>query len=265
MGKNKARDMRREALRSASMGQWSNARELTLIALDHLETITRAGGAAAADAETPVEAEASGPADSSAAGARDRAAGEGAGSDPAASPDASAASPARVKQCRSCPWRVGADPDSEIPNYSRALHEKLSSTIAEPGRFGAPGAVMACHYSAEGAEFPCAGWLAHQLGVGNNIALRLAVMAGRMPIPDVDGPQHQCFEHTLGLTTDAKQAIRQRLAEAEQRYEDARHCISCPHCKQRVHRSEWQTHLAAHDAERLEIEKRLDWAQDGEI
>ena len=60
-----------------------------------------------------------------------------------------------------------------------------------------PTVSMACHYSKPGEEFPCAGWLHHQIGPGNNIGLRLAVMTGAMPVPVVDGEQHQTFEETL--------------------------------------------------------------------
>ena len=106
--------------------------------------------------------------------------------------------PAPIKQCKSCPWRVGCDPEADIPNgYSRELHERLRSTIAEPGSLTGTLAAMACHYSPVGAEFPCAGWLHHQLGVGNNIALRIAVMTGRVPAPEVDGEQYGSFEETL--------------------------------------------------------------------
>jgi hypothetical protein len=56
---------------------------------------------------------------------------------------------------------------------------------------------MACHQSQEGSEAPCAGWIAHQIGPGNNLGLRLRVMTGGMPAPEVDGPQHESFEDTL--------------------------------------------------------------------
>lgn len=106
---------------------------------------------------------------------------------------------AEVVQCRTCPWRVACDPVADIPNgYSVELHEGLRATIAVPGalNLGAT-TVMACHYSKVGEEFPCAGWLHHQLGVGNNIALRIEVMCGRMSMPRVDGEQHATFEDTL--------------------------------------------------------------------
>jgi hypothetical protein len=56
---------------------------------------------------------------------------------------------------------------------------------------------MACHYSKPGEEFACAGWLANQLGSGNNIGVRLAVAQGHLPVPEIDGEQHERFEDTL--------------------------------------------------------------------
>jgi hypothetical protein len=90
---------------------------------------------------------------------------------------------------------------TDIPNYVPGLHHKLDNTIAEPGSLCGLGAktmrVMACHYSKPGEEFPCAGWLHNQLGPGNNIAVRLRVMTGGMPVPVVDGEQYETFEETL--------------------------------------------------------------------
>lgn len=103
------------------------------------------------------------------------------------------------KQCKTCPWRVGADPHA-IPNgYCETKHRNLESTIRSGVEsIGGPLRVMACHYSPVGKERPCVGWLANQLGPGNNIGLRLAVMSGRI---DGDytlrGEQHERFEDTL--------------------------------------------------------------------
>lgn len=112
-----------------------------------------------------------------------------------------------VTQCRSCPWRVDCDPATDIPNgYSVDLHEDLAGTIAKPGSLcslSGPQRVMACHYSKPGEEFPCAGWLHHQLGVGNNIGLRLQVIHGTMPVPEVEGDQHQTFEDTLPMSAQS--------------------------------------------------------------
>lgn len=104
-----------------------------------------------------------------------------------------------VKQCKSCPWKVGCVPERDIPNgYTREAHKRLKATIRsgiESLRGGLQ--IMACHHSKPGEEVPCAGWLANQLGVGNNLGLRLSVMHGRTPIPETEGPQHMTFAATL--------------------------------------------------------------------
>jgi len=102
-------------------------------------------------------------------------------------------------QCAKCPWKKSTDPNT-IPNgYSVAAHVKLACTIAEPGRFAIGGVrMMACHETSPGAELPCVGWLVHQLGPGNNIALRVATLMGRIdPNVQTVGPQHERFEDTL--------------------------------------------------------------------
>jgi hypothetical protein len=128
--------------------------------------------------------------------------------------------PEKIKQCPSCPWRVECVPDRDIPNYKRDLHEGLTNTIQEGlgTMFCKVRHIMACHYSKVGEEFPCAGWLSNQIGSGNNIGLRLAVMTGQMPVPEVDGPQHETFEQTLcsgetptaSSTTSPKRGSRTR-------------------------------------------------------
>ncbi len=115
---------------------------------------------------------------------------------------------AEVTQCRTCPWKVGCDPLTDIPDgYSVALHEKLRGTIAEPGSLAFLSAdrvrIMACHYSTPGEERVCAGWLNHQLRDGNNVWARIEVMRGRLPVPVVEGEQHVCFEDTLPKVCDA--------------------------------------------------------------
>jgi hypothetical protein len=107
--------------------------------------------------------------------------------------------PATVKQCKTCPWRVDCDPLTDIPNgYSVKLHEKLRNTIATGMCSINNPHTMACHYSkGPGEEFPCAGWIHNQLGVGNNIGVRLRVMNGSLPVPEIDGEQHEHFDDTL--------------------------------------------------------------------
>lgn len=107
-----------------------------------------------------------------------------------------------MKQCQKCPWRVGVDP-FDIPNgYDLGKHEGLESTIAEPCDLRAlvPGstlAVMACHESKPGEEVPCVGWLANQLGPGNNLGLRMAMRAGKVEPFETVGEQHERFEDTV--------------------------------------------------------------------
>lgn len=103
------------------------------------------------------------------------------------------------KQCRKCPWKVSTDP-TEIPNgYCQMKHASLGETIAEPAVMRAgPLRMMACHETDIGEERPCVGWLAHQLGPGQNIMLRLAVLSKRVDADiELDGPQHERFEDTL--------------------------------------------------------------------
>lgn len=105
-----------------------------------------------------------------------------------------------VTQCKSCPWRVDCEPVKDIPNgYSVELHERLRKTI-KSGLESIPSCafeIMACHYSKTGDEHACAGWIHNQLGAGNNIGVRLAVMSGRLPVPEIDGEQHETFDDTL--------------------------------------------------------------------
>nr|WP_275982737.1 DUF6283 family protein [Ochrobactrum sp. BTU2] len=110
----------------------------------------------------------------------------------------------RVRQCEKCPWKVSTDPH-EIPHgYCETKHRALSSTIADnTGNLAAvlgqaPLRVMACHEHPAEHEAHCVGWLMHQLGPGNNIALRLAVRdCENIGSVVLDGPQHERFEDTL--------------------------------------------------------------------
>lgn len=106
----------------------------------------------------------------------------------------------RTAQCAKCPWRVDVDPH-DIPNgYCVDKHRALADTIADPGSplaglSGGPVRVFACH---ETHDAHCVGWLANQLGPGNNIALRLQMMScengARIRLV---GEQHATFADTL--------------------------------------------------------------------
>jgi len=105
------------------------------------------------------------------------------------------------RQCKKCPWRKDVDP-FDIPNgYCPTKHANLASTIADPGSTrGLGGGVqaMACHESPPGREVSCVGWLANQLGPGNNLALRLMAMSGKVDTNyELVGEQHKRFEDTL--------------------------------------------------------------------
>lgn len=104
------------------------------------------------------------------------------------------------KQCSKCPWKVTTDPH-DIPNgYCETKHRNLTSAIAKPGELNLTQLrMMACHETNKrGKELPCVGYLANQLGPGNNIGLRLAVRSGRISADfELDGEQHERFEDTL--------------------------------------------------------------------
>lgn len=102
------------------------------------------------------------------------------------------------RQCAKCPWRKDVDP-TEIPNgYSEAKHANLKRTIRNDIESMHSLIMMACHETHVGKELPCVGWLMNQLTVGNNFALRLRVMQGKVDA-DVQlvGEQHETFEDTL--------------------------------------------------------------------
>ena len=105
----------------------------------------------------------------------------------------------RVRQCPKCPWRKDVNP-TEIPNgYDVQKHAALQCTIAgdvlgQVAGINGPQHVMACH---ETHDAHCVGWLVNQMGVGNNIGLRLSLMSCQN-LKDVKtvGEQHECFEAT---------------------------------------------------------------------
>ncbi len=104
------------------------------------------------------------------------------------------------KQCAKCPWKVSTDPHDIPGGYCELKHARLSDTIAEPESFRPSDGmrVMACHETSSGDPLHCVGWLNHQLGVGNNLMLRLAVIQGEVDGNfETVGEQHERFEDTL--------------------------------------------------------------------
>lgn len=105
-----------------------------------------------------------------------------------------------MKQCKACPWKRSTVPERDIPGgYSRAKHEALRCTVAEPGevRLGAELRIMACHETPVGRERACVGWVANQLGPGNNIGLRMLALDGRFRDMELVGEQCETLEETI--------------------------------------------------------------------
>jgi len=108
----------------------------------------------------------------------------------------------RTTQSAKCPWKVDTDP-YEIPNgYCEIKHKNLKDTIAKDTSFsfGSPLKIMACHYSKDNCENAehCVGWLNNQLGVGNNIVLRISMMqCENIKDLQIVGEQHEKFQDTL--------------------------------------------------------------------
>ncbi len=79
--------------------------------------------------------------------------------------------------CPTCPWRrtstVGG---ADIPGFDLAKMQNLACTVGEGDAFRV---VMACHYSPEGDEYPCIGYVAVE--GWSNLAVRLGVIQGRIP------------------------------------------------------------------------------------
>lgn len=106
----------------------------------------------------------------------------------------------RTKQCSKCPWKVSTDPFDIPDGYCPAKHANLEKTIAKEGELNLSGTmnVMACHHSDGNDQMYCIGWLHNQLGVGNNIGLRIQMMrCENLKEMKVYGEQHERFQDTL--------------------------------------------------------------------
>jgi len=121
-------------------------------------------------------------------------------------------------QCAKCPWKVSTNPH-EIPHgYCPTKHAALKGTIAKEGEYNIVGGieVMACHDSTIGKELVCVGWFDNQMGIGNNIGLRLAVMAKRIDHNvQIVGEQHKRFEDTLRTNEKRAQGWTRRRCRRE--------------------------------------------------
>ena len=114
----------------------------------------------------------------------------------------------RTKQCAKCPWRVGVNPHDIPDGYSEEKHRALKGTIAEPGSLSGNCHVMACH---ETHDAHCIGWLVNQLGVGNNILLRIHMIdCENGKAIRLRGEQHATFEETLPKESNGKETFTVR-------------------------------------------------------
>ena len=111
-------------------------------------------------------------------------------------------------QCAKCPWKKSTDPNDIPGGYCETKHKGLERTIARPGIVHLEvGPMMACHEYPVGKEKPCVGWMIHQLGPGNNIALRIAERFGKLDANvRTVGAQHERFEDTLPTCKPRKKA-----------------------------------------------------------
>lgn len=78
--------------------------------------------------------------------------------------------------CVTCPWRKSSTVGGfDIPSFDIDLMRGLSNTVGRGDDFRP---LMACHYSACGAETVCVGYVAQE-GY-SNLAVRIAAMEGRI-------------------------------------------------------------------------------------
>ena len=104
----------------------------------------------------------------------------------------------RTTQCAKCPWKVSTNPHDIPDGYCEIKHANLKNTIAKKEVFSWQFKAMACHHSNGEDSMYCVGWLNHQLGVGNNIGLRIKMLnCTNISKLKVIGKQHQKFEDTL--------------------------------------------------------------------
>lgn len=106
----------------------------------------------------------------------------------------------RIKQCAKCPWKESTNPHDIPGGYCEIKHGNLKDTISQSPFDFLDGNLksMACHHSDGKDQMYCVGWLNHQLGVGNNIGLRIKMMnCENIRELKLIGKQHEKFEDTL--------------------------------------------------------------------
>ena len=90
-------------------------------------------------------------------------------------------SPISHEPCPTCPWRKSSTVGgADIPRFSLDLMRRLQNTV---GRGDAFRTIMACHYSKEGKEVACRGYVAQE-GY-SNINVRLLAAHGEIPFKEI--------------------------------------------------------------------------------
>lgn len=92
--------------------------------------------------------------------------------------------------CCTCPWRKSSTiGGADIPNFNLEMMRGLSNTVGNGDAFRP---IMACHYSACGAESACIGYVAVE--GSENISVRLMAIKGEL---DLSGIAKECEELDL--------------------------------------------------------------------
>ena len=80
--------------------------------------------------------------------------------------------------CPTCPWRKSSTVGGEdIPGFSLCKMQGLENTVGHGDAFRP---IMACHYSEDGEEVPCLGYVAQE--GWTNLALRMMAIRGKLDI-----------------------------------------------------------------------------------
>lgn len=76
--------------------------------------------------------------------------------------------------CVTCPWRKSSTVGgTDIPGFSLCKMQGLTNTVGHGDAFRV---IMACHYSEEGEEEPCIGYVAQE--GWSNLSIRMMVIRG---------------------------------------------------------------------------------------